>query len=421
MTAAERAKGRYMRAPDHDDVEPLPARSRPTSKRSTTRSKRSPKRRSLKPRRAFRWPKRPRKSPTKRLIGMNEAKARLDELEQKVAPRREDEADEAKSLGERFTDSEEVKDFLDRGGKGRVSVDRAEGHYLGPDHNASRFGRWRNRPDRQPGVQGVANRPLRVRDLLMPGRTNSNADPVRSGNGVHQRRGDCFGNGRYDQAAVRPAARLQTSNVTTIAHWVQATRQILSDVPMLQSYINGRLMYGLRYVEDNQLLNGAGTGTDLNGIYTQATASTANLAVIAARRRSTCFALQSCRRRWRTFRRAASCSTRPIGRASRRTRTARPLPGRRSAEPRSAAAVGPSGRGNSGHDGGQVPHRRVRHGRADLRSAGCASVEISTEDGNNFVKNLVTILCEERLALAVYNTLAFVKGDFAAQITDLTS
>jgi HK97 family phage major capsid protein len=50
-----------------------------------------------------------------------------------------------------------------------------------------------------------------------------------------------------------------------------------------------------------------------------------------------------------------------------------------------------------------------------------ARVEISTEDGNNFVKNLVTILCEERLALAVYNTLAFVKGDFAAQITDLTS
>jgi HK97 family phage major capsid protein len=74
---------------------------------------------------------------------------------------------------------------------------------------------------------------------------------------------------------------LQTSNVTTIAHWVQATRQILDDVPQLQSYIDGRLMYGLKYVEDNQLLNGGGTGTDLNGIYTQATASTANLAVVA--------------------------------------------------------------------------------------------------------------------------------------------
>jgi HK97 family phage major capsid protein len=73
-----------------------------------------------------------------------------------------------------------------------------------------------------------------------------------------------------------------TETVTTIAHWVLAHRQILDDVPMLQSYIDGRLRYGLGYVEDNQLLNGGGTGTDLNGIYTQATASTANLAVVAA-------------------------------------------------------------------------------------------------------------------------------------------
>ena len=33
-------------------------------------------------------------------------------------------------------------------------------------------------------------------------------------------------------------------------------------------------------------------------------------------------------------------------------------------------------------------------------------------------QNLVTILCEERLALAVYNTLAFVKGDFGDQVTE---
>jgi HK97 family phage major capsid protein len=50
-----------------------------------------------------------------------------------------------------------------------------------------------------------------------------------------------------------------------------------------------------------------------------------------------------------------------------------------------------------------------------------ATVEISTEDSDNFRKNLVTILAEERLALAVYNTLAFVKGDFSDQVTDLTS
>ena len=49
-----------------------------------------------------------------------------------------------------------------------------------------------------------------------------------------------------------------TSSVTTIAHWVLAARQILDDVPMLQSYIDARLTYGLALVEENQLLNGGG-------------------------------------------------------------------------------------------------------------------------------------------------------------------
>jgi ABC-type branched-subunit amino acid transport system substrate-binding protein len=49
-----------------------------------------------------------------------------------------------------------------------------------------------------------------------------------------------------------------------------------------------------------------------------------------------------------------------------------------------------------------------------------AVVEISTEDDQNFRKNLVTVLAEERLALAVYRPEAFVKGDFAAAATAAT-
>ena len=50
-----------------------------------------------------------------------------------------------------------------------------------------------------------------------------------------------------------------------------------------------------------------------------------------------------------------------------------------------------------------------------------ARVEVSTEDSDNFRKNLVTLLAEERIGLAVKNPLAFTKGDFAAAITDLAS
>ena len=50
-----------------------------------------------------------------------------------------------------------------------------------------------------------------------------------------------------------------------------------------------------------------------------------------------------------------------------------------------------------------------------------ARVEISTEDGDGFRMNRVTVLAEERVALAVPRPTAFTKGSFATQITDLTS
>lgn len=354
------------------------------------------------------------------IVGMNEAKARIDELEQKVAKQHESDVEQVKSLGEEFTDDPKVKEFIASGGKGRVSME-VKAIISGLTTNATGSAGGAIVPQYIPGIVPVALRRLTVRDLLTPGRATSNsiiyvqetaytnaAATVSETTGPTKPQSDLQLN-------------IQTSNVTTIAHWVQATRQILDDLPQLQSYIDGRLTYGLKYVEDNQLLNGGGTGTDLNGIYTQATASTANLAVVALPNKLDVLRAAMLQ--------AALANIPPTGMVLHPTdwfgiETTKTTYGE--------YVIGNPKDGTDPRLWGLpvVETPAMTTGKflvgafklgAQIFDRMDARVEISSEDGNNFVKNLVTILCEERLALAVYNTLAFVKGDFAAQITDLTS
>ena len=58
----------------------------------------------------------------------------------------------------------------------------------------------------------------------------------------------------------------QQAPVRTLAHWEAAHRNVLADEPQLRSIIDNELMYGLRLQEDAQILSGDGVGENLTGI-----------------------------------------------------------------------------------------------------------------------------------------------------------
>lgn len=354
------------------------------------------------------------------ITAAGEAKARMDEIEQKMANFRQSDDVSRKSVGQMVLANDGVKAMM-AAGKGRASVEidsKAIISGLTTDADGSAGDLVvEQRVGLVPGVE----RRLTIRDLLMPGRTSSSSIQYPKETG--------FTNSADTHTETAGTAKPQseikfdlvTSTVTTIAHWVLATRQILDDAPMLQSYIDGRLRYGLKLVEEDQLLNGGGTGTDLNGIYTQATALSANPMVVASPTKIDVIRVAMLQ--------AALAEFPPNGVVLHPTDWAgieltKDTAGayiignpQDSAQPRlwglpvvatQAMTVDKFLVGSFGM-GAQI------FDRAD------ATVEISTEDSDNFRKNLVTILAEERLALAVYRPEAFVKGDFSDAITDLTS
>jgi len=355
------------------------------------------------------------------LVGMNEAKARLDELEQKIARKGADDETRPRSIGEQVLAADEMKAFLaSRASRGRASVEvKAIITSLTTDAMGSAGDLIV--PDRLPGILAPGQRRLTVRDLLTPGRTSSTS--------VQYVKETGFTNAAATVSETTGALKAQsdikfdiaTSSVTTIAHWVLATRQILDDAPMLQSYIDGRLRYGLALVEENQLLNGGGTGTDLNGIYTQATAFTAPITIPAPVTRIDVLRLAVLKSALAELP-TTGAVLHPADWASIELLK----------ETTGAYLIGnPQGAlaptlwslpivATQAISQGNFLTGAFRLG-AQIFDRWDARVEVSTEDDQNFRKNLVTILAEERLALAVYRPEAFVKGAFAAAATAATA
>ena len=208
--------------------------------------------------------------------------------------------------------------------------------------------------------------------------------------------------------------------VRTLAHWEAAHRNVLADEPQLRSIIDNELMYGLRLLEDSQILNGDGAGENLLGVLQTpniqeyawsdgATSPVADTKADAIRRAATLSFLAYYEpsgivmhpNDWEDIELTKDANGQYLVAVSvamgGEPRVWRMPVVETPAIDEGTALVGAFGTG------------------AQLYDREEASIRISEQHSDFFVRNAIDILAEQRLALAVKRPEAFVKVDFDAE------
>lgn len=350
----------------------------------------------------------------KALLAMNTIDTRLKDIEQKMSRRGGDEPVEIKSLGQRFTDAPEVKSALEQADrfKGRISVELK--NITSASASGTSAGTALVPVDRQGFVQ-LPNRPMTIRDLLMPGRTNSATIEYPKESGFTNNAATVAENPANPKPQSDITYTLVNTSVRTIAHFIMASRQILADAPQLESQIDGRLRYGYAYAEELQLLLGDGTGTNLLGLMPQATpynAAATGLAEPAGVTRIDRLRIAYLQATLALYPSTGTVLNPADWAAIEMTKDTQ---GRYIfANPTGVA--GPVLWGKPVVESLAMTQNAFLAGAfrmaAQIFDREDITVQISTEDRDNFVKNMVTILAEGRLALAVYRPAALISGNF---------
>ena len=159
-----------------------------------------------------------------------------------------------KSAAQQFVESEQYKQLV----QGNTQRARFEVKNTVTGGSTTVF------PDQKPGIIPGNFLPLTIRSVM-------NSIAV-STNMVNALREASFTNDAAEVAegAAKPEsdATFEQYNVpiTTVAHWIKISNQLLADAPAVVAYIETRLRDGLAQRIDAQLLNGNGTAPNLSGL-----------------------------------------------------------------------------------------------------------------------------------------------------------
>jgi HK97 family phage major capsid protein len=215
----------------------------------------------------------------KALVNFNGLKGEFDNLEQKMVATRDDAAGkQEKSWGEQFIEGAQYKTAAEAGG---VSVRRGTiGQEVKQVNSAAAGGLIRSY--READVVNLLRERRVVRDLLRTVSVNTSSVDY----ATQTTRTNAAA--PVAEATAKPYSDYAWGSATvvvrTLAHLAKITRQAMDDAPRLVGEIDSEMRYGLGFVEERQFLYGTGVGQNLLGIVPQATpfAVPAGFALMAA-------------------------------------------------------------------------------------------------------------------------------------------
>jgi HK97 family phage major capsid protein len=323
----------------------------------------------------------------------------ITEVAQKMENHRQPE--QIVSAGQEFVKSDAYKALL----AGQVQRARLEVKAAVVSNDTTVF------PTQRPGVIRGDFAPLTIRELFP-------AIPVTS-NMVNSLREASWTNSAAEvsQGAAKPDSDIAFEQynvpITTVAHWIKVSNQLLADAPAIVSYIDTRARDGLAQRIDAQLLNGNGTSPNLSGLtdsgnFTAYTATSDDLLVDAINRAK--YTL------WALGNMPDTVIVNPADwGAMERTREGAGTGMYLYGTPGTMAGVNPFGLRvviSNNMTAGKFLVGAIANSTALYVRQG-ATVEMGYVN-DDFTKNLVTIRVEERLGLGVERPSAILYGDFTA-------
>jgi HK97 family phage major capsid protein len=190
--------------------------------------------------------------------------SRIQEVEQKLAGGfHGDDSAAHKTWGQSMVESDSFKTFAEGGDALRARVE-VKNTILGEGGSPQDPVNTIAQADRLPGIVPGAFRALNVLDFVAMGVTGSNQiEYTREASWTDDSAETAEGGAKPESDLT---FELVQDPVRTIAHFIKASKQILDDAPMLQSYIDRRMQHGVRARLQEQILKGNGTSPNISGL-----------------------------------------------------------------------------------------------------------------------------------------------------------